>query len=237
MVKLQNINFKYNDKELFNQFNLSLEDHKIYSLLGKSGIGKTTLLKLVAKVVTPNAGTVEMEKTDQISFIFQEPTLIEEITVFQNLDFILQPIYPDKEQRKQKIEEGLASVDMANTGKLYPNQLSKSMQHRIGMLRAFLYPSTILLMDEPFNGLDIGLKYQMIDLFIKLWKEKKQTVLFISHDIDEGLLISDHILLLGANPFNVVKSIDISKEKKEGRNITKQKYSKIKADIIKYLKQ
>jgi NitT/TauT family transport system ATP-binding protein len=167
MLRFNRVLFKYDTNVIFNNFTQSFTDNKINCIIGPSGSGKTTMLNLIAGTLKQNQGNIQgLDK--QVSYLFQEERLINEITVFKNLDFILKGVYPDKEKRQRLISEGLKSVDLQDTEHMFPNQLSGSMKRRLAMLRAFLYPSKILLMDEPFTGLDINIKQQVLKLFIKL---------------------------------------------------------------------
>jgi NitT/TauT family transport system ATP-binding protein len=167
MLKFDHVFFKYNTNVIFNNFIQSFANNKINCIIGPSGSGKTTMLNLIAGTLKPNSGNI-LGLNKQVSYLFQEERLINEITVFKNLDFILKSVYPNKEKRQKLILDGLKSVDLQDTEHLFPNQLSGSMRRRLAMLRAFLYPSKILLMDEPFTGLDINIKQQILKLFIKL---------------------------------------------------------------------
>lgn len=211
-IILKNINKKFDDETIFENFNLTLFENKISCILGSSGSGKTTLLNIIANL-TPYSG--EYEKNQNISYIFQEHRLIESMNVFDNMNFALSGFYPNKQQRYEIIEKFLSLVEMWDSRKKYPKELSGGMAQRVSMARAFAYPGEILLMDEAFKGLDISLKNRLIKTFLKLWTKDKRTVVFVTHDIYEALHLSDTIYLLANKPAEIVLSEDIKIDKFE----------------------
>jgi NitT/TauT family transport system ATP-binding protein len=123
MLKFINTYFKYDDNIIFHNFSYQFTSKKIHALIGPSGCGKTTLLKLTAGILKPEKGKISTTN-QKVSYIFQDVRLIEQLTIFKNLDFILKNIYPNKEERKAIIKLGLKDVGMEHTFNLYPHQLS-----------------------------------------------------------------------------------------------------------------
>lgn len=187
MIKLNDIYKSYGDKIIFNQFNLVLPENKITCILGKSGAGKTTILNMIAGL-TNYQGTILCE--NKIAYIFQEPRLIQSRTVEDNLKFVV----PDA--KAEEIDYLLKEFDILDKKRSYPNELSGGEAQRVSIARAFLYDAPVILMDEPFSSLDISLKYKLICYFSHLWNQKQQTVLFVTHNVDEALLLAHNILIL-----------------------------------------
>jgi NitT/TauT family transport system ATP-binding protein len=167
MIKFDKVNFAYDKNVILNAFNINFESNKINCIIGPSGSGKTTILNLICKILTPHSGVIQTN-SKLISYLFQDNRLIDEITVFKNLELILKTSIKNKSERKILIEHSLKSVGLENTSRMYPQELSGSMQKRLSLIRSFLFPSDILLMDEPFDGLDINIKTEIINLFFKL---------------------------------------------------------------------
>jgi NitT/TauT family transport system ATP-binding protein len=134
-----------------------------------------------------------------ISYIFQNQRLLNNLTVEKNLEYVLKNSGIDKKEIPQKIEEMLKKVKLEDNAKMYPKQLSGGMSQRVSLARAFVYPSKILLMDEPFKGLDISLKKHIIATFKELYSYDAKTTIFVTHDIEEALMLGDRILVLGDN--------------------------------------
>jgi len=184
----------YEKETVYSNFNLELKEGKITSVLGGSGSGKTTLLNAVGGIIGYQ-GEIRGIPND-ISYIFQNQILLPNLTVYKNIEYVLLSKIKDKKARHQKIIDTLASVGLEGSIDKYPSELSTGMAQRVSMARAFAYPAPLILMDEPFRGLDIGLKNRLISVFTSLWEKEKRTVLFVTHNIDEALLLSDRIIVI-----------------------------------------
>ncbi|MCL2862300.1 MAG: ABC transporter ATP-binding protein [Firmicutes bacterium] len=209
-IAFKNFSKVFGDIVVFNNFSTEFEEGKISVIMGPSGAGKTTLLNAVAGLIDYE-GAIEIDGKEcekrcsaQISYMFQEPRLIPQKTVFQNLDFSLSTAFKNKVERREKIEKMLEYVGLSDSLKLYPHELSGGMAQRVALLRAFLYPSKILLMDEPFKGLDEDMKKTIVETFKSLWQDEKRTTLFITHDIYEANDIGDVIFSFPNKPISSV---------------------------------
>jgi NitT/TauT family transport system ATP-binding protein len=166
-IILNNINFSYDTIKVLQDFSIEFQDKKINVIIGPSASGKTTLLKVISGIVTPQSGSI-INKPKKISYVFQEERLIEELTVTQNLHLVLQNTKHSQQKIKELINHFLELTGLLDVKDMYPHQLSGSMRYRLSLARAFIYPSETLIMDEPFSGLDIKLKRDMINKFIEL---------------------------------------------------------------------
>jgi NitT/TauT family transport system ATP-binding protein len=211
MIILDNVHFSYGDKAVLAGFSEEFPENAVTCVLGPSGCGKTTLLNLLAGLITPAAGTVS--GVGAVSFVFQEPRLIPQKTVAQNLDIVLRGAFRDKAERRAAVEKQLSAVDLGKCGGLYPHELSGGMAQRASLARAFAYPSTLLLMDEPFAALDVGLKKSIIDVFLSLLEQNPHTTVMVTHDIDDALLSADRIYVCSGAPMTVQLRLDIAAEK------------------------
>ena len=189
-IQLKNVSKRYNDTVVFSSLNFTFKEKQITGLMGASGIGKTTLVKMISNITSYEG---EITTVDNISYIFQEPRLIETLTVYQNLEYVIKKLYKDKNERKEIIENVLKKMEMDKYSNYYPEQLSGGMAQRVSIARAFIYPSSLLIMDEPFKELDQKLKHKVITEFLNLLKEDKKTVIYITHDLEEAKLITNNI--------------------------------------------
>ena len=205
MLKLNNIGVKFGQNVVFDNFNLSFESGKTTVIMGRSGVGKTTLLNVLASTVK-FSGSVEVEKP--ISYIFQTPRLLENLTVEQNLIYVLKNAVTNLNDYSEKIQKLLSDAGISEKKNALASTLSGGQKQRVSMLRAFLYPSKLLLMDEPFTSLDIAIKARLIDLYKHLLLENPRTVVCVSHDLDEALLIADRIIVLGENKILLDLNLD-----------------------------
>lgn len=186
MIKLIDITKNYGEKNVFSHFNLDIERNKITAVLGESGVGKTTLLSVMANR-TEFSGKIE-NAPEKVSFVFQEDRLIPFKTVNGNLEFVL---------GKGNYSAALEKAGLGDCGKSYLDQLSGGMQRRVSLLRAFLFESDALFMDEPFSSLDIGTKYMIMDNFLSMWNQDKRTAVLVTHNPDEAAYIADRAIVLG----------------------------------------
>lgn len=185
MIEFKNVTKRYGDLTVYENFNFSLEEGKITCILGESGSGKTTLLNMLAGLA-PYEG--EISPKVACSYIFQQPRLVPSLTVRGNLKLVCKD---DK-----RIGQMLAAVELADRANSYPAQLSGGQAQRVSIARAFLYPSELILMDEPFSSLDLALKLKIAELFLGLWKRERRTAVFVTHDVDEAAMLSNRVVVL-----------------------------------------
>lgn len=207
MIELKNISKNFDDLQLLKDFNIGFKKNEISCLFGPSGVGKTTIANIVAKLVSVESGNITGIENSLYSYVFQEPRLLEWYSVYDNIDFVLKDLY-DLKERKKIIRSYIDMVELREYKDYKPKTLSGGMAQRVSLARAFAYPSDILIMDEPFKGLDMKLKQEMILSFQKLWQESNRTVIFITHDIDEAILLSDTIFIIKNRPAEIIKTIN-----------------------------
>jgi len=207
MIVLNNISKQFDDLQILKNFNITIDYNTITCLFGPSGVGKTTIANIAANIIPVDGGCVTGAQNALYSYVFQEPRLLNWYSIYENIDFVLKDVY-DADERDKIINYYIDMVELSQYKNFKPSALSGGMAQRVSLARAFAYPCDILIMDEPFKGLDIKLKNEMIHSFQKLWKKSKRTVLFITHDIDEAVLLSDTIYIIKNRPAEVVEKID-----------------------------
>jgi len=213
-IKIKGLNLAYEDKKIFENFDVEFGDGKISVLLGESGVGKSTLLNAVASLL-PYEG--QIEKCGEVSYIFQKDRLIPNISVFENLELVLRSIEKDKAKRREKIKKMLEVLEISELSGKFPSEISGGELQRVAMARAYLYPAEILLADEPFKALDFALKARLLKELLKLNDREGRTVVFVTHDIDECLMLADEYFVLGGSPAEIVLSGKIEIAKAERR--------------------
>ncbi|MFC7322941.1 ABC transporter ATP-binding protein [Halobacillus campisalis] len=194
---------------------IDVQDGEFVCFIGPSGCGKTTLLRILADLETPSTGefTIARDKEDRPlqSMVFQEKGVIPWLTVEENVAFGLKMRHLPKNIIKERTSYYLAKVGLDKFAKIYPKDLSGGMKQRVSIARAFANDPEILLMDEPFAALDEQNKFILQEELLNIWSETKKTVLFITHSIDEALLLSDRILLMSSQPGRIIdeKVVDL----------------------------
>jgi len=195
MIKLIDLDFSYHNHSVFESLNLEFESEAIHIIMGHSGCGKTTLLNLLATLLTPQRGIIEGIANKRVSYIFQEPRLLPWRTVLDNIKLTLNTV--ENEQDKQYLAlDIIRKVGLSRFKDSYPSQLSGGMKQRVSMARAFAYPSDLILLDEPFQNLDFKLKEELSQLFQCLWDADKRTVVCVTHDVDEAMKLGHFIYFL-----------------------------------------
>ena len=209
-VVVKNLNVRYEDKVIFDSFNIEFEEKKVNVILGSSGVGKTTILNSIASIL-PYEGSIEGHE-DGVSYIFQKDRLIPTITIYKNLDLILKTKIKDKTERKEKILKMLSLLEIEDCAKKYVTEMSGGQIQRAAIARAFLYPSNVILLDEPFKALDTSLKSKLIKVLLELNRKEQKTVIFVTHAIDECLLAADNVYVFANNPVEIVYKTKIEKD-------------------------
>ena len=221
MIKIRNLNKRYGEKVVYENFNLDIEKDKVLVILGKSGCGKTTLLNVLAKL-TEYDGQIE-GLDDSVSMVFQKDYLVSNLTVEQNLKLV---------NKNADVLSALEMVEMTECAKLYPKSLSGGMARRVAIIRAIIFKSTLLVMDEPTNSLDVGLKNKIYSTLKQLKKEYKKTVVIVTHDVDEALSLADRVIVLGDGQIDYDYSFRSSIYQ---RDITDEECNLVRKDLLKRL--
>jgi NitT/TauT family transport system ATP-binding protein len=216
-----------------------VENNEFVSILGPSGCGKTTLLHIFAGLTKPTEGQVlyngnpiQNPSTDR-AVVFQHFNLFPWRTVLSNITFGLEMTDHPEEKQQRRGRKYIEMVGLEGFESHYPHELSGGMQQRVGLARALAVDPTVLLMDEPFGALDAQTRRVMQTELLQIWEQSRKTILFITHDIGEALLLSDRILVMGNDPSRIKERIDVPFERpRYGHNIKEdQEFVELKRDI------
>jgi NitT/TauT family transport system ATP-binding protein len=206
-IHVRSVSKRFGDLEVFRGLDLTFSDRHITAVLGPSGCGKTTLLNMISGVFAPDSGSVDGVNGRRISYLFQEPRLLPWKTVVENLEFVLHHV-TGPEDREALVERFLTTVGLHDFATYYPGELSGGMRQRVAIARAFAYPGDVLLMDEPFQALDLGLKLSLVQAFEELWHADRRTAIFVTHDIQEALILGDTIFVFSSRPARVLRRLE-----------------------------
>lgn len=208
MLEVKDISYRYRSKEgkfEIKNVSFSIEKGEVFSILGHSGSGKTTVLKIIAGLIEGFSGSVHMDGLDicnlsperrGIGMVFQEPLLFPNMNVEENIAFGLKMQKKPKEYIKKAIREILVEVEMEGFERKHPSELSGGQKQRVAIARTLILNPKIILMDEPFSSLDFTLRENMQELLKKLQKKHNMTTVFVTHDFNEALYLSDKISVM-----------------------------------------
>lgn len=196
---IKNLNFSYGDKEIFKNINIELKKGEIVSVLGSSGVGKTTLFNLIAGIL-PNDNKIEIYQDNdeilKIGYMQQKDLLLEHKTIQENIMLPMLLNNFSKTQALQRANELLKEFDLLDCKDKYQKELSGGMKQRIAFIRTMALKSSIYLLDEPFNSLDMITKIKIHQWFKQIQKKYNLSMIIITHDIDEAISLSDKIYIL-----------------------------------------
>ncbi len=230
--------------KVLDDINLSVESGEFVSIIGPSGCGKSTILDVLTGIVADYDGSVKvdgipLEKSDKrMAYMQQKDLLMPWRTLLDNVILPLELQGENKETSKKRIVEMLPIFGLDGFENAYPNELSGGMRQRAALLRTILVDSDIMLLDEPFGALDAINRSKMQAWLLKIWNEYKHTVVFITHDIEEAIYLSDKVFILGNRPAKVLKELKINFERPRSKDILLNaeflKYKKIMTDALVY---
>ena len=194
-VQIQNLHVAYGNNVIYNNFSHTFDGNKVHVILGESGCGKTTMLNAIANFVKFD-GNINCGK---LSYVFQQPRLAS-TTVFGNVEMVLLNVLKDKTERAKMVQKYLNLAEIAPLSGSFATNLSGGEQQRVSLARAFAFPSDVLLMDEPFKSLDLGIRKTLYKTLDNLLIQNPRTTILVTHDVDEALALADNIYILQDKP-------------------------------------
>lgn len=240
-VDVVNLTKRFGDLLVLDNISFSVDNGEFLCIVGPTGCGKTTFLNSLAHLYDIDAGRITIDGEDvdlqkhSIAYIMQEYSAMSWLTVRENIEFGLKIRKVPKDVMKRNADEAIDLVGLSKFADYYPNQLSASMLQRVAIGRAFAVKPDLLLMDEPYGQLDIDLRFQLEDELLKLWQHTHTTVIFITHNIEEAVYLSEKILVLTNKPTTV--KAEYSNELPRPRDVTDPAFIDVRnkiTDLIKW---
>lgn len=242
VLEVRDVSKSFDEEQIINRISIKLHEGEIVSLLGVSGGGKTTLFNIIAGLSLPDEGSVWMDgeeitgKPGNVSYMLQKDLLLPYRTILDNVALPLIIRGMKKKDAREKAAPYFAEFGLDGTEKKYPAQLSGGMKQRAALLRTYLFSQKVALLDEPFSALDMLTKQAMHEWYLDVMEKIKLSTLFITHDIDEAILLSDRIYLLTGKPGRITKEIVIKETKPREQDFkVSETFLAYKKDILMYL--
>ena len=211
-----------------------VKEREFLCIVGPSGCGKTTLLRMIAGLEEPTSGNIDWGNDNdidhKIGFVFQDDALLPWRTTYNNIAFGLELLKDDKGNINEKVSDLIEFMNLKGFENSYPKELSGGMQKRVAIARALVVDPDLLLMDEPFVSLDAQTRNTLQKELIKVWENKENTIIFITHSVDEAVFLADRVLILTARPTKVKKEINIGLERPRDR--TSNEFIGIRLSLI-----
>ena len=214
-VQVKGLTKKFDDLLVLDDISFDVYDGEFLCIVGPTGCGKTTFLNVLTKLIPTTKGDIYIdgEPADplkhNLSFVFQEPSTMSWKTVEQNIRVGMEIKRWPKEKADKRVEQMLDLVGLQEFRNYYPQKLSSSMDQRVVIGRAFAIDPDLLLMDEPYSQLDLKLRYYLEDEIIRIWRELKRTVIFVTHNIEEAVYLAERILVLTPKPSTIKTEVKV----------------------------
>ena len=204
--------------QVLDHVDLAVAAHSIVAILGASGCGKSTLLNIISGILTPERGTVRINGVPtrdfsdwrSVSYLFQEDRLLPWRTAQRNVEFALEAGNMPRAERAARARDALKLVGLQAFADAFPYQLSGGMRSRVALARSLVQEPCILLMDEPFSRLDALTRAQMHEELLQIQKLKQMTIVFVTHDVDEAVVLADRVVVMAPRPGRIRASVDIA---------------------------
>lgn len=242
VLQVKGVSKSFEQEQIIKDISIELREGEIVSLLGVSGGGKTTLFNIIAGLSEPDEGKVYLENEDitgkpgNVSYMLQKDLLLPYRTILDNVALPLIVRGMKKKDAREKASGFFEEFGLTGTEKKYPSQISGGMKQRAALLRTYLFSEKVALLDEPFSALDMLTKSTVHEWYLDVMEKIKLSTLFVTHDIDEAILLSDRIYLLTGKPGTVTKEIVIKEPKPRRKDFNlSEEFLSYKREIISHL--
>ena len=230
-IVISNLSKKYKDKLILKDIDLHVYEDEIVSIIGPSGCGKSTIFNILSNLTTCDSGEVDIN--GRFSYMYQKDLLLPYKNIIDNVSLPLVLKGEKKKKSRETVKPYFSVFGLEGYENKYPNELSGGMRQRVNFMRTFVNSSDIMLLDEPFGALDSITRSSMQNWLLDIKKEIKSTILLITHDIDEAILLSDRIYILSNKPAVITKEIFVDNRVYNKDNL--ENVAKLKKEILGYL--
>ncbi len=230
-ITISNLCKRFKDKLILKDINLSVYEDEIVSIIGPSGCGKSTIFNILSNLTTPDSGEININ--GKFSYMYQKDLLLPYKNIIDNVSMPLILKNEKKKKSHEKVKPYFSIFGLEGYENKYPDELSGGMRQRVNFMRTFINSSDIMLLDEPFGALDSITRTSMQNWLLDIKKDIKSTILLITHDIDEAIILSNRIYILSNKPAVVNKEVLVDKSLYNKDNL--ENVAKLKKEILGYL--
>lgn len=209
MITFEHVSKAFDSLKVLNELSFHVSPGQIVGIVGPSGVGKTTILKLITGILTPDSGTVVVGDT-AVGYVFQEPRLLPWRDVLTNVAFPLELAGVGRAEREARAREVLTLTGLDGFARAYPDQLSGGMAQRAALARALVLEPDVLLLDEPFSALDAMTRERLDAELLSLWGQTGTTIVLVTHSISEAVYLSDRVLVMSERPGRIVAEVPVA---------------------------
>ncbi len=213
---LREVSKAFGELQVLDRFSLEIPRGRVSAVLGPSGCGKTTLLNILSGLLPSDTGERVGLEEARFSYVFQEPRLIPSLSALRNVELVLRANLPHPERHERALHF-LTAVGLQDAAHQKPGQLSGGMRQRAALARAFAFPSDLLLLDEPFQSVDLKTRIGLMDAFLALQAEDPRTVVFVTHEVKEALYLGDSVVVLSDRPARVLDRVELTLPREQRR--------------------
>jgi len=230
-ILLKNVSKSFDDMEILKDINIEVNKGELVSILGPSGSGKSTIFNILTNIIKSDNGLVKVD--GKLSYMYQKDMMVPWKKVIDNIGIPLIFKGKSKKESREEVKKHIEEFGLGGFEYKYPSQLSGGMKQRANFLKTYLTANDIMLLDEPFGALDSMTRRKMQRWLLDLTKEMNSTILFITHDIEEAILLSNRIYIISEKPAVIKGEIKVNLPKERDEDIvTSEEFIKIKKDII-----
>ncbi|MGI6678510.1 MAG: ABC transporter ATP-binding protein [Dehalobacterium sp.] len=239
-IRVNNLTKSFGDLLVLDNINFSVGKGEFLVIVGPTGCGKTTFLNVLSTLYPATKGNILIDgvpadpKKHNISFVFQEPSCLPWRTVRENIAYGMEVKKFPPDKLKRELDRVMEVVGLTECADLYPNQISSSMEQRVAIARAFSVNPDLLLMDEPYGQLDVKLRFYLEDELIRIWQEFGNTVLFVTHNIEEAVYVAERILILSNKPTTIKAEVNVDLPRP--RNYLDPEFIRIRKEVTELIR-
>ena len=234
-ITLSNISKAFDDMKVLEDINISVKEGEIVSILGSSGSGKSTIFNIITNLIEADSG--ELNINGKVSYMYQKDMMVPWKKVIDNIGLPLIFAGKNKNEARCIVEKYIDTFGLTGFQYKYPSQLSGGMKQRANFLKTYLTSDDIMLLDEPFGALDSITRRKMQLWLLELTKKMQSTILFITHDIEEAILLSDKIYIISEKPANIKAEIKVDLPKRDEEVVISKEFLNMKKQVFEFMEK